>query len=216
MRIIIAGSGIVVYFLARRFISKGYQISIISDNKDDCDYYSRNLRALVIYGDNSDPDLLTQSEAYDAEIFIGMTNRDQDNLVLCQMAQEYYQIPHILAVVNDPDNEEVFRKIGIKAISNSRFLIESIESMSSIDDIKQQFSVIEGRVMLTELEIKGDSGVAGKTLMDVSLPDNVLVVSILRSEEIIVPHGSSKLFPGDRILIISLPENQALALKVFS
>ncbi len=216
MRLIIAGSGINVYFLAKRFISKGYNVSIICDNADDCDYYSRNLKALVIHGENSDPDLLTQAEAYAADIFIGMTARDQDNLVLCQTAAAFHHIPHILAVVNDPDNEDVFSKIGIRAISNSRFLIESIESMSAIDEIKQQFSAIEGKVMLTELVVKDASQACGKALRDIVLPGGVLVASILRGEEVIVPQGGTQLQAGDLILVISQPENQAVALNSFT
>lgn len=216
MRIIIAGKGINVYFLAKRFISKGYQVSVISSTKEDCDYYARNLRALVIYAETTDPEFLTQAEAHTAEIFIGMTDRDQDNLVLCQMAQEYFQIPNILAVVNDPDNEEVFQKMGVRAMSNSRFLIESIESMSAIDDIKRQFSAIDGRIMLTELEISSDSRVCEKKLLELSLPGGVLVAAILRSNEVVIPQGNTVIMAGDRILIISLPDNQAVALRTFS
>ena len=216
MRIVIAGHGILVYFLAKRFISKGYQISIISNKTDDCDYYARNLKALVIQGEYIEPELMAQAEAFEADIFIGMTDRDQDNLVLCQIAQEYYQVPNILAVVNDPDNEDVFRKMGVRAVSSSRFLIESIESMSAIDDIKQQFSAVEGRIMLTELQIGQNAKVAGKMLQDISLPGGVLVASILRKDELIIPRGATQILEGDLLLIISLPDNQSVALNSFS
>ena len=215
MRIIIAGNGITLYFLAKRFISRGWQVSIVSDSWEDCDYCTRNLKALVIHGHYSDPELILQARPYEADIFIGMTGQDQDNLVLCQMAQVFHQIPRILAVVNDPDNEDVFRKIGIKAISNSRFLIESIESMSAIDEIRQQFSVVEGRVVLTELVIAAVSAVNGKALQEIILPGGVLVASILRGDEVIIPQGKTRLQSGDRILLISQPENQAVALNVF-
>ncbi len=216
MRIVIAGTGIAVYFLAKRFISKGYSISIISDNLPDSEYYSRNLKALVIHGEFSDAEILTQAQAHSAEIFIGMTARDQDNLVLCQMAKEFCQIPRILAVVNDPDNEEVFRKIGIRAISNCRFLIETIENMSDLDDIKQQISVVEGKVIITEMEIQADSRVVGKTLSQISIPMSVLITTIIRGDEVIIPQGSTSIMAMDRILILTLPDNQAIALKLFS
>jgi trk system potassium uptake protein TrkA len=216
MRVIITGTGINIYYLAKKFISKGYQISIICDNKSDCDYFARNLKALVICGDPSDPELMNQSKAYAAEIFIGMTLRDQDNLIVCQMAREYYQIPRILAVVNDPDNEEVFRKIGVRAISNSRFLIETIESMSALDEIKQQISVVEGKVMLTELEISSASRIAGKLLQDIQIPFSALIATVLRGDEVIIPRGNTVLLPQDRILLITLPENHSMALNIFS
>lgn len=216
MRIIIAGSGVTIYYLAKRFISKGYQISIISNQHEDADYYARNLKALVIAGDPSDPEILSQAKAFEAEIFVSMTNRDQDNLVACQMARQYYQIPRILAVVNDPDNEEVFSKIGVKAISNSRFLIETIESMSTLDEIKQQISLVEGKVMLTELVVSPASKVVGKMLHEIQIPYSALIASVLRDDEVIIPRGNTMIMKGDRLLIITLPENHSLVLNIFS
>ncbi|GEM_PF-2473650 len=145
MKVIIAGSGITVYFLAKRFISKGYTLSIISGDQDDCDYYSRYLKALVIKGDSTDPEILAQADVHSAHILIGMTSRDQDNLAVCQLAKLYYKVPRILAVVNDPDNEEVFLKLGIKAVSSCNFLIQSLDSLTVLDEIKQQISVVEGK-----------------------------------------------------------------------
>ena len=216
MRIIIAGNGIIVYFLAKRFISKGYQVSIISSDETDCDYYTRNLKALVIQGTSTDPELLRQAGALFAEIFIAMTDRDQDNLVFCQLARTWFQIPHILAVVNDPDNEEVFSRLGIRAISSGRFLLEAVESMSALETIKQQFSVVEGRITLTELEISPASAAVGKALREITLPGSVLVASILRGDEVIIPRGDTRIEAGDRILVISLPDNQAVALQILS
>ena len=216
MRVIIAGSGITVYFLAKRFITKGYQISIVSDHPVDSDYYARNLKALVIQGDPSDPSLLKQAMAFDAEMLIGITPRDQDNLVICQIAREYFQIPGILAVVNDPDNEEVFRSLGIKAVSNCRFLIETIENLSAMDDIRQQFSFGAGKVMITELEISATSRVAGKALSEVDIPASALIATIFRRDEVIIPRGATVIHSGDRIMLITLPENNSIVLKLLS
>ena len=216
MRVIIAGSGITVYFLAKRFIAKGYQISIISDHPVDSDYYARNLKALIIHGDPSDPGLLKQAMAYEAEMLIGITPRDQDNLVICQIAREYFQIPGILAVVNDPDNEEVFQRLGIKAVSNCRFLIETIENLSAMDDIRQQFSFGAGKVMITELEISASSRVAGKHVSEINIPASALIATIFRGDEVLIPCGSTVILPGDRIILITLPENNSIVLKLLN
>jgi trk system potassium uptake protein TrkA len=216
MRIILTGSGIAIYFLAKRFISKGYQISIITDNEADADYYSRNLKALVLLGSVSDIGLLGEAQGKIADIFIGMTQRDQDNLVICLMAREYFQIPHILSVVNDPDNEEIFSKLGVRAVSNSRFLIESIESMSSLEDIRQQISLVEGRVIVTEVEVQAEAKATGKMLREIEIPYNALVATVLRGEEVIIPRGSTQILAGDRILLITQPDTHSQVLRIFT
>jgi len=216
MRIILTGSGIAIYFLARRFISKGDQISIITDNEADADYYSRNLKALVLLGNVSDIGLLVEAQGKTADIFIGMTPRDQDNFVLCLMAREYFQIPHILSVVNDPDNEEIFSKLGVRAVSNSRFLIESIESMSSLEDIRQQISLAEGRVIVTEVEVQAEAKASGKMMREIEIPYNALVFTVLRGDEVIIPRGSTQILAGDRILLITLPDTHSQVLRIFT
>jgi len=216
MKVLIAGSGITVYFLAKRFISKGYSLSIISHDPDDCDYYSRYLKALVINGDSTDPEILDQAEVHLTDILIGMTSRDQDNLAVCQLAKLYYKVPRILAVVNDPDNEEVFRKLGIKAVSSSNFLIQSLDTLTVLDEIKQQISVVEGKVIMTELEITPQSKCAGLMLKDIIMPMSSLVTCILRGEEVIVPRGNTQILPGDHVFIITLPDNHSVVLSIFA
>jgi trk system potassium uptake protein TrkA len=216
MRIVIAGSGVTVYFLAKRFTSKGHKVSIISDSQEDCDYYARNLKALVINGECSDLDVLTQAETHAAEIFIGMTQRDQDNLVVSQIAQAYFNVPRIIAVVNDPDNEKVFQKMGIRALSPSLFLLEAIESMSSLEEVRHQFSAVEGRVLLTELEIRRESKSVGRLLKDIALPGGVLVGVVLRGENIIIPQGDTEILPGDRMLVLSQADNLSIVLNILS
>ncbi|MEF3695128.1 MAG: TrkA family potassium uptake protein [Candidatus Cloacimonadota bacterium] len=216
MKVIIAGSGISLYFLAKRFISKGYSVAIISRDSNDCEYYTRYLKALVINGDCTNPDHLVQAGVYSASLLIGMTNRDQDNLVVCQMAKLYYQIPRVLAVVNDPDNEEVFSKLGVKAVSNCRFLIDSIENLSVFDEIRQQISVVEGKIIMTELEIRPDARCAGKELKDIAIPFTALVTCILRDDDVIIPRGNTTITAGDHVFLLSLPDNHSVVLNLFS
>lgn len=216
MNIIIAGSGITVYFLAKRFISKGYNITIVSSDKDDCDYYSRYLKALIILGDCTDPEVLNQADIHSAEILIGMTSRDQDNLAVCQLAKLYYKVSRILAVVNDPDNETVFKKLGIKAVSNCRFMIDSIDNLTVFDDIRQQISVAEGKIIMTELEIQAKSRCAGKSLKEIEIPFSALITCILRNDEVIIPRGNTQIMPGDHVFLVTLPDNHSAVLNLIS
>lgn len=216
MKVIIAGSGITVYFLAKRFISKGYSLSIISNDAEDCGYYSRYLKALVVKGDCTDPEILEQGDVHSANILIGMTSKDQDNLAVCQLAKLYYKVPRILAVVNDPDNEEVFSKLGIKAVSSCNFLIQSLDTLTVLDEIKQQISVVEGKVIMTELEITPKAKCVGLFLKDITLPMSALVTCIMRGDEVIIPRGNTQVLANDHVFLITLPDNHSAVLGIFS
>jgi trk system potassium uptake protein len=62
--------------------------------------------------------------------------------------------------------------------------------------------------------LETDSPVAGRLLKDIALPDNALVAVIIRNDRAMVPRGSNQLLPGDRLVLITLPENHGHVLKM--
>ncbi len=56
---------------------------------------------------------------------------------------------------------------------------------------------------LVDVEIRPDSAVAGKQLVELGLPEGALVVLINRGEEFIIPTGGTILNPGDRLLFLA-------------
>lgn len=54
---------------------------------------------------------------------------------------------------------------------------------------------------LIEIELKKDSPVVEKHIMDLKLPENVLIIMIKRQNKVITPRGSTVLHPGDKLVI---------------
>ena len=44
---------------------------------------------------------------------------------------------------------------------------------------------------------------AGKSIKDIPIPGNAILVSITRDTEFIIPHGNTVLLPWDRILLLT-------------
>jgi len=74
----------------------------------------------------------------------------------------------------------------------------------------------EGRVNVTEIVLDDDSPVVGKFLRDIDLPENALVAVVIRNNSPIVPRGANDLLAGDRVVLITLPENHGPVLKAFT
>jgi trk system potassium uptake protein TrkA len=91
-----------------------------------------------------------------------------------------------------------------------------IEQRASLEQITNLLSVGEGRVNITEIIINADSPVAGKLLKDIDLPENALVAVVTRGNKPIVPRGANQLLKGDRVVLITLPENHGTVLKTFT
>lgn len=215
MRAIIVGGEKIAYFLARSFIDKGYHVTIIDRNEEECRNLSRSLKATVVLGEGSEPKILEEAGAARAHVLIAVTPHDQDNLIACQIASRRFGVPRTLALVNDPENAEIFRSLGISAaISTTDVMTLLIEQHADFDEIRNLLPVAEGRVNVTEITLSESAPIIGKALHEVSLPEGSLVACILRGADVVVPRGGSRFQNGDRLIVISLPEKQGEVLRL--
>ncbi|MBN1931507.1 MAG: TrkA family potassium uptake protein [Desulfobacterales bacterium] len=216
MKVLIVGGGKTLYFICRNFIAKGYEVVIINRKKDECIQLARQLSAMVICGDGSDAAILKDAGIIGADAVLAITPNDQDNLVICQLASLKFGVTKVLAMANDPDNTEIFEKLGVSAFSTTQIVGSLIEQRASLEQVLNLMSVGEGRVNVTEIILDVDSPVAGKVLKDIDLPENALIAVLIRDNQPIVPRGANNLLAGDRLVLITLPENHGSALKVFT
>ncbi|TDX49080.1 potassium channel family protein [Orenia marismortui] len=217
MRIIMVGGGKVIYYLAKNFLAKGYQISVINKDKDYCKTLARELNCLVINGDASKPSSLEEAEANKADAILSLTGNDPNNLFICQLAQKEFGVPRTFSVVNNPDNEKIFKELGVETIFNTTKLISLlIEQRVEVADVNNLLSIEEGRINISQVILQESSPVLGKTLKEVNLPRDIVFGCIIRGEDVVIPKGDTKLLEGDKVLIITLPEKQGEAFASLS
>jgi trk system potassium uptake protein TrkA len=216
MKVLLVGSGPTLFFLCRNFHAKGHEVVIVNPDPEECRSLARQLSATVICGDASDPACLAEAGAMGADAVLAITDRDQDNLAICQLAAQEFDVPRAVALANDPDNAEVFTRLGVSAFSTTHIIGSLIEQRASVSQITNLLPIEEGRVNVTEILLDGESPVAGKHLREIVLPENALVAVVIRGDRPIIPRGESRLLPGDRVVLITLPENHGPVLRVFT
>ena len=133
MKVLIVGGGKTLYFLCRNFTAKGYEVVIINRNQEECVQLARQLSATVVCGDGSDPGILKEAGAMGADALLAITPNDQDNLVICQLASLQFGVPRAVALANDPENAEVFQKLGVSAFSTTHIIGSLIEQRASLE-----------------------------------------------------------------------------------
>lgn len=216
MKAIICGSGRLLYFLGRTFLNKGYSVVLVVNNDEEAAYLARKLNATILCGDGSNPSVIEDAGANDVDVLIAALPNDHDNLAACQIATVRFGVPRTLALVNDPDNEEIFAKLGVAAVSATRIMIDVLEQRAEHGEISKLLPFGEGKLSLAEVTIGPRAHVARMAVKDLGLPSDSLLVSVLRGTEVIVPHGLTVLQSGDRVVIITTPENHGDALRVLT
>jgi trk system potassium uptake protein TrkA len=214
MKAILVGGGKTTYFLARQFIDKGYHPTIINRNPAEARRLSEQVQALVILGDGSDPAILAEAGARRAEVLVALTPHDQDNLVACQLARQMYGVPRTVALVNDPENEPVFIKLGVSvAFSATQVIANLIEQKMDFEAITNLIPAAEGRINITEVILRPGAPAIDHTLQELDLPGNSLVAAIVRDGQVLVPRGNSLLVVADRLILVTLPPSHGQTLR---
>jgi trk system potassium uptake protein TrkA len=220
MRVLLIGGGETIetiYFLTKLFARRGHQITIVNPDPAEAKMLSQQVEATVILGDGSDPAVLEEAGARRADVLLSLTPNDPDNLVACQIAGTLYGVPRTVALVNDPENEEVFRHLGISEVFSATRVIGSLlEGRTVFDEITHLFPAAEGRLYVTEVVLGKDAPAAGKSLLELALPDASLVAAVIRDGQVVVPRGEHRLEVADRLLLVALPENQENVLRILT
>ena len=114
-----------------------------------------------------------------------------------------------------PGRRRVFFTGRAPGITANRAGSKSNEQRTEFTEIANLIPVGEGKITVTEILLSDQTPVAGKPLREIELPENSLVGFVLRNSQPIVPRGDTVLLPGDRLILIALPENQGRVLNVF-
>src|SRR6185312_5292487 len=101
------------YYLTKTLVNEGYEVFLIEKNPVKVSIYSERFGAIVMQGDGAEAATLAAAGANRADVVIAVTGEDEDNLVICQMAKERFKVQRCIARVNNPKNEELFRRLGI-------------------------------------------------------------------------------------------------------
>ena len=121
--------------LARELIRKGYEVSAVNADRTDCMKLAEIEGLSVIFGDGTKPYVLDQADASGADIMIAMCRHDSENLVACQIAKMKFGVPKTVALVNDPEHVDFFRKQGVDhTICALTFLTALIEAEAAPAD----------------------------------------------------------------------------------
>lgn len=204
MKVTVVGGGKVGYYLIKALIEHDHEPTVIEMNKSLCAFIANELDIPVICGDGTQIEVLDSANVAESEAIICVTGTDENNLISCQLAKKIFNVGKTVAKVNNPKNAAVMKKLGVDNVINSTDSIAAlIEREVDTSKIKQVLSLNHGASTIWEVQLPENYVLNGTMLTNLKLPDQVNIVSITRSSELIIPRGQTTLRSGDSLLIIS-------------
>jgi trk system potassium uptake protein TrkA len=206
-RALIIGGGRIGYRLARLLEEHSINCKIIERNPDRCTYLAERLnKAIVLSGDGSDQELLSEENIQDMDIVVTLTHDEETNILASLLAKRMGARKTITRI-SKFSYFPLTNAIGIEQVVSPR--------LSAINSILQH--IRKGKV-LSAISIKGEqaevieavaletSDIVEKHLREISFPKGAMVAGIIRKDTIIIPTGESIIQPGDRVIIFARKE----------
>jgi trk system potassium uptake protein TrkA len=160
-------------------------------------------------------EMLTQKDSGfgRADVVVAVTGEDEDNMVVCQMAKAFWNVDKVLARVNDPDHEEIFRKIGIdETVSATGIIFALLEQQISPDVVLPIGALARGNLEVVEVELGSRSPVVNHFVRDLKLPPQTNLIWILRGDQGLAVSGDTNLEQGDMVVAV-VPRDHADELR---
>ena len=185
MKIVIMGGGKLGYNVARNMLDRKYQVHLIEKEYAKCVKIANDLGVEVTCGDGT------------------------------QLAKMEFGAKKVIVRANNPRNLEVLRTMGPDiAVSSTEIITNMIEQEVDLAEMHLLATLNKGRAGICSMVLPPDTSLHGVRLMDVSLPENTLIISVMRGGQMIIPNGRSVLHAGDQVVAVCENKSQILGERI--
>ncbi|MEW6008304.1 MAG: TrkA family potassium uptake protein [Candidatus Omnitrophota bacterium] len=199
MYIIIIGCGRVGSELSKLLSQEGHNVVVIDKSADSFNRLGNTFNGITMVGNGFKLELLRQAGIEKADAFCAVTNGDNTNLIAAQVAKKIFKVPKVFARVYDPQRANIYTALGLDIISGTILFAAMLRDKI----IESRFSsyLIETKDLgVIEIEVK--NSLVGKTIKEINIPHDFLVVAIRRLDGVIIPEQDTVLKEKDILMAV--------------
>lgn len=205
---LILGGGHIGYYLAKELAALKINVTLIEQDPRKVQKLAELLdHVLVIEGDGTDLSLLEEESIEKMDAFIGVTGFDEQNLLMALLAKQS-GVSKTIAKVSRPNYVHVIDKLDIDvAINPINITASNILKFVRGGKVASVSLLLGGKGEVTEIIVSPDMPYVGKPIYKLHLPKGILIGTIIRGKEIIIPNGNSIIEANDRLVVFTLAED---------
>ena len=215
MFVIIVCGGKTGSSVAELLLKEKQRVIVIEHRRDIIERLREELPLESVFeGDASLPSALEEAGIAEANVVAAVTGEDEANLVVCTLARFEYNVPRIIARVNNPKNAWLFTpEMGVDvALNEADMMAHLVAEEMSLGDMMTLLKFRKGQYALVEEKVHPMALATNKAIRDLELPPRCVLAAVIRKGELIIPRGDVTLQPADEIIaLVHSAETQALA-----
>ncbi|GAB6138474.1 Trk system potassium transporter TrkA [Halanaerobaculum tunisiense] len=203
---IIVGGNEVSIQLAQHLIQLGQDVVVIAKKEEQIKQIQERVDVLVLQGRGTNLDTLYQAGVEETDLLIAITDNDQSNL----LAGIYGRNLGVEQVIVQLKNQKIFHpELQTKNLDLNLVLNPFSMTVKRIKDLikpgvgSDLDKLLGSKTQVSKLRVSHQGDFAYQTVSDLELPEESLLLTVLRQGRALLPCGDDKLYPGDVLFIIS-------------
>jgi trk system potassium uptake protein len=210
MYIVIIGGGSIGYHLSKELLNEGHEVLVLDKDSTKCERFEDELGSMCMRGDGCEVATLAEAGVSRADVFIAVTNGDEDNLISCQIAKHKFHVPKTIARVSNPKNEEIFRKLGVdRTIAVTNLIMKHIEEEIPVHPVEHLLTMMPEGTEIVEIIIEDGAKAIGKAIKDLTIPKETILALLVRNgSKPSIPAPETVLQKNDRLIALTTVDSE--------
>lgn len=127
--VIIIGCGRLGANLANTLSNNDGNVLIMDTEKSAFRRLDSNFGGLSVVDNGTDLEALKNAQIQKATSVIAVTNHDNTNIMIAQIARDLFHIENVIARLYDPERESVYQAFGIKTICPAILSVKEVDKI---------------------------------------------------------------------------------------
>ena len=218
--ILIIGGGNIGLHLAKMLEAnfEDVRVKIIEKDKKRAEEIASELSSsIVINGDALDEEILKEANLEDSETVLALTNDDENNMMVCVLAEKTGLKKRTIAIVNKTNYNLLQDSLNIDDLVDPRMTtVSRIMEHVHRGTIGTVYSLLDGAYEFIEAKILGKSELLNKKINEANLPEDIRVGAIVRKDQVIIPRSNFIFEEDDLVVFLAKREQLKEVESIFS
>lgn len=207
---IMIGAGDVSQYLCDIMKKTGVSLKVVEKDATLCDEFSSLYPEVsVINGDASDNEMMLEEGLATTDAFIALSQMDEEN-ILHTLAAKNITKCKLITMVTKSESTELVSHLDLDTIINpktvtSDMIIRYVRATKNTlgSNVETLYNFIPGKIQASEFKVVDNSTITNIPLSKLTFKNKILIASILRGDNVIIPRGHDVILPGDSVIIVS-------------
>lgn len=206
----IIGGGRIAFYLLGILERLGLSCKLVERNEGRCRQLAEHFtKSIIIHGDGTDPELLTEERMPSSDAFIALTDRDEDNLIISLYAHQS-GVSKVIAKSSRQNYSSIARSAGLESVVSPKLTTayEILRTVRAIQNSKGNvmtalYKIADGHAEAMEFTVGPSTQYLGVPLKALKLKKGILIAVIVRGSQVIIPEGSTCMQEGDTVIVVA-------------